>query len=222
MTNPDRNPLRAFGRTLTVVARALLVVLTLTVTFAATAPVALADATPSPAPTDTSSPSPSPTDTSSPSPSPTDTPSPSPAPTGTAGIIVTMVPGLTASDQEAVIAADGGTETSSIPALRMHFVDVPVGDVSTYMQTYQSDPNVQSVDRDRTRDAEASPSDPAYSNQWALPQVGWDNAYGSVSPSGSSTIAVLDTGVDGSNADLSGRLTSAGYSAFGTDPTNAT
>ena len=52
---------------------------------------------------------------------------------------------------------------------------------------------------------------------WALPKIGWDQAYGSVTPSGSSTIAVLDTGVDASVADLSGRILS-GYSAFGTDP----
>src|SRR5205823_1086765 len=72
---------------------------------------------------------------------------------------------------------------------------------------------VQSVDRDRTRDAEATPNDPSYPNQWALPQIGWDQAYGSTTISGIATIAVLDTGVQSSDVPAG-----PGWSAFGTDP----
>src|SRR6266568_396637 len=148
--------------------------------------------TPSPSPTDSASLSPSPSDSASPSPSDTNSPTPSSTPTGpTAGLILQMDSGLTAAEQQAVIANDGGAETGSVPALRLHFVDVPAADLSSYAQAYQSDPAVVSVDRDRSRDAEGAPSDPAYPNQWALPQIGWDQAYGSVSPSGSATIAVL-------------------------------
>src|SRR5439155_7097678 len=108
--------------------------------------------------------------------------------------------------------------TSSIPALRMHVVDVPASDVSTRIDDFAADASVQSVDRDRTRDAEATPNDPSYPDQWSLPKIGWDQVYGNVTPTGTATIAVLDTGVDGSLADLSGRLV-PGYSAFPTDPT---
>ncbi len=34
--------------------------------------------------------------------------------------------------------------------------------------------------------------------QWALPRIGWDQVYGSVSPTGTATVAILDTGVDAS------------------------
>ncbi len=181
---------------------------------------------PSPSPTDTASPSPadspSPTDSPSPSdtasPSPSQTPSASPTPYSgpTASIIVQTVPGLTKPQQADVIARDGGVESSSIPVLRLHVVDVPAGEVSSYADAYAADPDVASVDRDRTRDAEATPSDPAYGDQWSLPQIGWDQVYGSVQPTGFATLAVLDTGVD---ADLGspGRFVT-GWSAFGTDP----
>src|SRR5438132_4906125 len=206
----------------------------------ASSSVAFADTpTPSPSPADTTAPSPSPSATDAspapspsatdaspaPSPSPTEQPSASPSPGGqqtaqAVPIIVQMVAGLTADEQQAVIAQDGGTETGSLPALRLHFIDVPSADATTDIANYQSDPNVTSVDRDRNRAAEGAPSDPAYGSQWDLPQINWDKAFGSVSPSGTATIAVLDTGVASGIPDLSGRLT-AGWSAFpGGDPNN--
>src|SRR5690349_13706079 len=47
----------------------------------------------------------------------------------TASLIVKLVPGLTTSEQAAVIARNGGTETSSVPALRLHVVQVPADDL---------------------------------------------------------------------------------------------
>jgi subtilisin family serine protease len=74
------------------------------------------------------------------------------------------------------------------------------------------------VDADRARKAAAVPNDPGYAGQWALPKIGWDVARDTVTPAGSATIAVLDTGVSVASAELAGRSV-AGFSAFGTDPT---
>ena len=60
------------------------------------------------------------------------------------------------------------------------------------------------VDLDRTRDVEAAPSDTSYADQWSLSQVGWDQLYGTVGIAGTSTVAILDTGVDASHPDLDG------------------
>ncbi|TMK85724.1 MAG: hypothetical protein E6G43_11530, partial [Actinobacteria bacterium] len=120
---------------------------------------------------------------------------------------------MTDTDIADAIAAGGGTEVSSIPALRLHVVNVDAATVAASLAEYRADPRVQSVDRDRTRDAEATPNDPSYPDQWALPQIGWDQAYGSTTISGISTIAVLDTGVQSSDVP-----SGPGWSAFGTDP----
>src|SRR5204862_550895 len=72
--------------------------------------------------------------------------------------------------------------------------------------TLRDQAGVVRVDLDRTREAEATPDDPGYTDQWSLARIGWDQVFGVVHPSSQSVVAVLDTGVDGSHADLAGRL----------------
>ncbi len=126
----------------------------------------------------------------------------------TASLIVKMVGGLTADQQAAVVARDGGTEISSIPALRLHVVEFPAADLDAIFSNYQSDPQVQSVEINQTRKVEALPLDPLYGSQWALPKIGWDSLFGVVNPFGQATVAVLDTGVDASHPDLLGNIVS--------------
>src|SRR4029079_15978563 len=177
---------------------------------------------PAASPTDTSTPSdqpsdPTQSDTSSPtdtaSPSDTSSPSSNVTPTETRTLLVRLVGGLSATDAADALAAGGGTEVSTIDALRLHIIEVPAATVADSIAAYQADPRVDSVDRDRSRDAEATPNDPAYPDQWALPQIGWDQAYGTTTSSGVATIAVLDTGVQSSDVP-----TGLGWSAFGSDP----
>src|SRR4051794_28935301 len=192
-------------------------------------PAAEPSPSPADAPSDSSSQEASPTDTSSATDAPSDVPSstdaPSPsdsssptnsdqAPSATRTLLVRLVTGLSDADIADAISAGGGTEVSSVGALRLYIVDVPAANADASVAEYSSDPRVQSVDRDRTRDAEATPNDPAYGSQWALPQIGWDQVYGTTTPSGIATIAVLDTGVQSNDVP-----TGLGWSAFGTDPT---
>ena len=139
------------------------------------------------------SPSPSPTESATPTPteapSPVDTTSGSPPPAVTSIVIVRTVSGLSDAEQAQVIADHGATELDSIPALRLHVVEAP-GTAADATAAFSLDGRVESVDRDRTRDAEAASSDPAYPDQWALPQIGWDQVYGSANPSGSATIEI--------------------------------
>src|SRR5439155_17052846 len=70
--------------------------------------------------------------------------------------------------------------------------------------------------------AAGTPNDPAYSQQqWSLPKIAWDQAYGIVPILGSATIAVLDTGIATSHPDLAAVM-SGGISETGgnstTDP----
>ena len=56
----------------------------------------------------------------------------------------------------------------------------------------------------------SAPSDPEYVNQWALPAIsaleGWSLLPGTFSPSPSVPIAIVDTGVDATHSDLTGRV----------------
>ncbi|MFM7719506.1 MAG: SdrD B-like domain-containing protein [Actinomycetota bacterium] len=136
---------------------------------------------------------------------------------GTSSLVVRLAPGLTTDQQFEVIARNGGTVVESIAPLSMFVVEVPSDTQTDSILAFQGDPAVESVDLDRAREAQAVPDDPGYADQWALPKIGWDQVYGTVQPQGTARIAVLDTGVDGSQADLTGRLLT-GWSAFGTDP----
>ena len=86
----------------------------------------------------------------------------------------------------------------------MWAISVPVG--SSVVADLQANGTVSSVDLDRVREAEASPSDPSYPDQWSLPKIGWDSVFGTVDPAGSAVVALLDTGVDASHPDLAGQL----------------
>ncbi len=74
--------------------------------------------------------------------------------------------------------------------------------MSTIMQNYQSDPRVENVEINKTREVQGIPADPKYSSQWALPHIGWDLVCGTVIPVQSSKVAVLDTGVQATLKDL--------------------
>ena len=163
------------------------------------------------------------TTTTTPASDTTSTTSPAPVPTvaAPAGPTVTLLvktkSGLSASDQSSTIASHGGNEVDSVSALHLHMVEVPAPDALTALAAYEGDANVASVSLDNTRTAGTAATDPGYASQWALPQIGWDQVHGVSDPSGSATLAILDTGVDSATPDLAGRVV-GGWSAFGTDP----
>jgi subtilisin family serine protease len=134
-----------------------------------------------------------------------------------ATLLVKLVPGASADQAQAVVERGGGTNRGSVGPLGLLVVDVPSDKAAEHSKRYQADSQVKWVETDGKRKAAGAPSDPSYPSQWALPKIGWDTARDSVTPSGSATIAVLDTGVNVSAAELTGRSV-AGWSAFGTDP----
>lgn len=85
------------------------------------------------------------------------------------------------------------------------------------LSALQADLRVSVVELDRSRAAEATPNDTSYADQWALAKIGWDQVYGTPL-GGSAVVAVLDTGVDGSQPELAGKLV-AGTTLLGTSPT---
>ena len=122
----------------------------------------------------------------------------------TASLIVKLIDGLSADEQAAVISENGGTETSSIPALRLHIIETAADQVSEIISKYQSDARVESVEEDKTRKVDAIPYNPEYSAQWALQKIGWEQVYENYIPLETAIVAVLDTGIRASHEEFSG------------------
>jgi subtilisin family serine protease len=162
---------------------------------------------PSPAPEPSAEPSAEPAASPDPTAEPTPDPTLAPTPAPTSPFIVTFAAGVSAADQVAAVADAGASTTDTIAALRMHAVNAS----SSAASALAADSRVIRVEPDRNRATEADPSDPSYSSQWALPKIGWDQVSGNV-VSGSATVAILDTGVDGAQPDLAGQL--VGGSSF--------
>jgi hypothetical protein len=119
-------------------------------------------------------------------------------------LVVKLAAGLTPVQQALVIARDGGAESASVPVLRLHTVTVPDAELATTLQAYQADPQVERVEVNGIRKAESIPSDAGAGLQWSLDRIGWTGVFGRVTPAGRATIALLDTGLDGSHPDLAG------------------
>ena len=144
-------------------------------------------------------------------------PAPSSSAVDTTDFVVTFAPGTAASARTDILAAAGAEVVDTITPLRMAVIRVPAG--TSIVDTLRNDSSVLHVERDRVRAAEAAPSDPGYDDQWSLRRIGWNDVFGTTDPSGSAVVAVLDTGVDTSHADLAGH-TVAGTSLLpGGDPT---
>ena len=144
-------------------------------------------------------------------------PAPSSSPADTTDFVVTFAPGASAHAQTDIVARAGAEVVDTIAPLRMAVIRVATG--SPIVDALRNDPSVLHVERDRVRAAEAAPSDPGYDDQWSLRRIGWNDVFGTTDPSGTAVVAVLDTGVDTSHADLAG-LTVAGTSLLpGGDPT---
>ena len=125
----------------------------------------------------------------------------------TTSLVVKLAGGLTPAQQAAVIARDGGIEKSSIPALRLYVLIIPTSDLQIIQQNYQNDPQVKSIEMNKTRKVEVMSNDIDYSAQWALPKIGWESVFSNISSAGSAKVAILDTGIDVTHPDLAGNVT---------------
>src|SRR5438552_12971054 len=118
--------------------------------------------------------------------------------------IVTFNDNVPDAKQRADMTAANGTPGDAISVLSMYSVTFPADEDAADASTLAANADVAAVEKDQARDTAGAPDDTRYSEQWSLPQIGWDNVYGTVTPSGSATVAILDTGVDASHADLNG------------------
>ena len=131
------------------------------------------------------------------------------------GYLVTFDSASTQAEQQAALADAGAVDVEGVAPLDLWSATLDgVG-----LDLLRADSHVTSVEVDKVREVQGTPNDPGYDSQWALPQIGWDAAYGAVQPQGAATVAVLDTGVDATD-DLAGKLV-PGASMIEGDPGTA-
>src|SRR5437899_2852108 len=135
----------------------------------------------------------------------------SPAPTvastdDTVPIFVKFRSGTAPSEIDAAMRTTGGLAVREHPQLRLHVLRVPAVAKEAILTGYKKHPAVEWAEAAHRVTQAGSPNDPLYAQQWALPKISWDKAYGVVPILGSAKIAVLDTGIDATHPDLLGRV----------------
>jgi len=114
--------------------------------------------------------------------------------------------GLSALEFDKILKSINARSQAHLKKLNVHIVGLPVG-VSevAMMQALKANRKLKYVELDMAVNHAASVSDPSFSSSWALPKIqaatAWDSANGS-----GITIAILDTGVDGSHPDLAANM----------------
>jgi thermitase len=122
----------------------------------------------------------------------------------------------TAVRGDAVRLADGiqGHIVASIPQIDAYLIDLPGrADPSwALLNELEQDPDVERAEASAEATVAASPlaftvDDPYLSNAWHLSKINADVAWGTTMGSPSVTIAIVDTGIDYTHPDLSGKVT---------------
>ena len=132
-------------------------------------------------------------------------------------VLIKFHSNASAADIDDAIHGNGGIVTNDLKQIRTKVVHVPANARDRILAALAKHPAVERATAPIKLSRAGTPSDPAYSQQWALPKIAWDQAYGNVAISGHATIAVLDTGIDATHPDLTGRVV-AGASFTGGDP----
>lgn len=100
-----------------------------------------------------------------------------------------------------ILAAFGGKSKSRINQIRLHIVEVPVGAETRILNALKDHPNVNFVELDLLHQPNLVVSDPLAINEWHLNKIEAPQAW-DLSDGLGSSIAILDSGVDGAHPDL--------------------
>jgi thermitase len=129
----------------------------------------------------------------------------------TGDVIVHFKRGATLADVgEALDSADAEAKASTAGSGLVLLEPDAGQSVDAAVAALRADPDVEFAEPDVVLSVEGTPTDPMYASQWSLPQIGLPTAWDTTTGSANVVIAVIDTGVDPTHPDLSGKLV-AGY-----------
>jgi thermitase len=127
-------------------------------------------------------------------------------------ILVMPRAGLSADEFAKVLAPHGG-RGRKVGQSDLHIVDLP-GNASekAVIERLSKHPHIKFAELDRLVKSNFVPNDPYFGSEWHLNKVNAPAAW-DLSQGGGVTIAILDSGVDGSHADLAAQMV-PGYNFF--------
>ena len=128
------------------------------------------------------------------------------APSFAAGrILAAPQSGSTAADFLQALVAQGGLSLGPLPRIDVHVVQVPPGSEQDTVARLTGNPHVRFAELDRLAPPAANVNDPSFGKEWHLAQINAPTAWDTSTGSGI-TIAILDSGVDGTHPDLAAQL----------------
>ncbi len=128
-------------------------------------------------------------------------------------ILVETRAGLEDGELTKILSRHGGRSKRRMNKIRVHVVDLPFGsDERTAVELLKRNPHIKSAEIDKLIAPDQVGNDTYYANAWHLPKIqapmAWDSSLGT-----GVTIAILDSGVDGTHPDLQGKLV-AGWNFY--------
>jgi len=120
-------------------------------------------------------------------------------------ILVEPKAGLPVAEFDKILKGHGAGKARKLGQSNIHVVELPPGLEKALVAKLKNHPHFKFVELDQRVPVSAALNDPYLGSEWHIAKIGapaaWDSAQGT-----GITVAILDTGVDGSHPDLAARM----------------
>ena len=138
----------------------------------------------------------------------------------TGQILVKPKAGLSTEEFENILKKNNGKSAEVIGSLKVHVINVPAQAEEAVVRALSKNPNIEFAELDKNIEMSATtPNDPKFSSAWHLPKIKATTAWDFAKADGV-TIAILDTGVDGTHPDLANQMVPGWNAVDGTTTTS--